>query len=340
MKTATVSMDSLIVNHCLNGARSRQIDIDKLLSKSGIASDTLAITNNRIPLDKAVQLTQNCQLEMQDELIGLLQYPVPVGHFRLAALCAVHSRSLGEALQRYLDFQNLYKNCFEYSLATKGKYAFVRMERVPNHRPNDNYVVDFILTVTHRFLVWLSDERILPEQIQLDFDKPDYHKEYRYLYFGAPVSFNHPVIEFQFDARYLSHPIKKNDNDVENYVKRFPLDIFLSVDGWGQKSQKIRNRILQCLDQGDEPPSLETAAQEMKCSPQTLRRALSAEHTTFKTIKEQVRRDIAIHHLGNQELSIEDIAKKTGYTEPSAFIRAFKAWTGMTPLQFKKGFSL
>jgi len=67
---------------------------------------------------------------------------------------------------------------------------------------------------------------------------------------------------------------------------------------------------------------------------------MKKEGTSFHTIVAQVRRDIAIHHLGAGELSIENIAYKTGYTEPGSFIRAFKAWTGFTPLHFRKGLEI
>ena len=64
---------------------------------------------------------------------------------------------------------------------------------------------------------------------------------------------------------------------------------------------------------------------------------LTAEGTTFKEIKNQLRRDTALHFLGKQGLSIEEIAHRAGFSESSAFIRAFKGWTGVTPYTYRKG---
>jgi AraC-like DNA-binding protein len=78
-------------------------------------------------------------------------------------------------------------------------------------------------------------------------------------------------------------------------------------------------------------------ASALDVHPQTLRRRLSGEGTTFKDIKNQVRRDTALHFLGKQGLSIEEIAHRAGFSESSAFIRAFKGWTGVTPYSYRKG---
>ena len=86
-----------------------------------------------------------------------------------------------------------------------------------------------------------------------------------------------------------------------------------------------------------EMPELGSVAASLGIHPQTLRRRLSAEGTTFKEIKNGVRRDTALHYLGKQGLSIEEIAHRAGFSESSAFIRAFKGWTGVTPYTYRKG---
>ena len=68
----------------------------------------------------------------------------------------------------------------------------------------------------------------------------------------------------------------------------------------------------------------------------TLRRRLKKEGTSFQTLKDECRRDAAVNYLSNSELSINAIAALMGFTDPSAFHRCFKKWTGTTPDEFRQ----
>ena len=84
-------------------------------------------------------------------------------------------------------------------------------------------------------------------------------------------------------------------------------------------------------------PELNEVAGALEVHPQTLRRRLAGEGTSFMDLKTALRRDTALHFLGKQGLSIEEIATRAGFSESSAFIRAFKTWTGVTPYAYRKG---
>jgi AraC-like DNA-binding protein len=104
-----------------------------------------------------------------------------------------------------------------------------------------------------------------------------------------------------------------------------------AASGWAGKVYGILRRSI------DQPPELEKVALELGIHTQTLRRRLDSEGTSFSEIKAFMRRDYALHLLGKQGLSIEEIAYRTGFSESSAFIRAFKTWTGVTPYTYRKG---
>lgn len=84
-------------------------------------------------------------------------------------------------------------------------------------------------------------------------------------------------------------------------------------------------------------PSLEQVARTLGIGPRTLQRQLREEGTTYAEIIEDARENLASEYLTDDRLSISEIAYLLGFSEPSAFSRAFKRWTRKTPQEFRRG---
>jgi AraC-like DNA-binding protein len=74
----------------------------------------------------------------------------------------------------------------------------------------------------------------------------------------------------------------------------------------------------------------------MSVSPRTLRRRLEAESTTFRRLLDELRRDLALRYLADPRLAIGEIAFMLGFSEVSAFHRAFRRWRATTPAAFRR----
>jgi len=81
-------------------------------------------------------------------------------------------------------------------------------------------------------------------------------------------------------------------------------------------------------------PDFDTLAAELNMTAATLRRRLHEEGATYQGIKDQLRRDLAISYLSDSDRSVVDIALELGFSERSAFHRAFQKWTGASPGNF------
>jgi AraC-like DNA-binding protein len=84
-----------------------------------------------------------------------------------------------------------------------------------------------------------------------------------------------------------------------------------------------------------EVPSLATVASELAMSERSVQRSLTEEFTSYREIVDAVRKDLALSHLSQPGRSATDVAFLLGFSEPSAFTRAFRRWTGSSPSQFK-----
>jgi AraC-like DNA-binding protein len=82
-------------------------------------------------------------------------------------------------------------------------------------------------------------------------------------------------------------------------------------------------------------PSLATVASELAMSERSIQRALGEEATSFRQLVDEVRKELALEHLGRPGASAADVAFLLGFSEPSAFTRAFRRWTGSSPTQFR-----
>jgi len=328
-----------MIKQTIEGAIKSGFDVHPLLKKSRIDPDVLDHPEARVPVQKFVRLSRYIAGMMKDEFFGLLDKPVRPGSFHFMALSAVMTTTIEQAFERAIAFNNLFENSLHLNLINHGKQTEFVITRYARQPVLNNFAIEYMLAVHHRFIGWLANQRIIINQVRLDYPEPIHNSEYQYIFYGTPVLFNQNSISIFFDSSYLKLNIVKSEAEVESYIRRAPMDLYLPVHAGGKVTSKVRNFVNSYFSTHEKSPELSLVASEMYLHSQTLRRKLKREGSSFHAITAQVRRDIAIHHLGGAELNIESIAFKTGYTEPGAFIRAFKTWTGFTPLTFRKGLS-
>jgi len=97
--------------------------------------------------------------------------------------------------------------------------------------------------------------------------------------------------------------------------------------------RKVRALILERLPTG--LVNIDIVAEELNMSSKTLERRLAERGKSFSGLLDGARYEAAKHYLEATDMRISQIAYMAGYTEPSALVRAFKRWTGTTPVQFR-----
>lgn len=97
---------------------------------------------------------------------------------------------------------------------------------------------------------------------------------------------------------------------------------------------QVRDAIAQSLSEG--APKMADIARQMGMSVRSFHRRLSDHGVTFQALTEETRRDLAEGLLRDKTLTLAEVAFLTGFSEQSAFTRAFKRWVGLTPASYRK----
>lgn len=310
----------------LGGARRAGYDCSTLLQQLGITPELLAEPRARIAPEQFTRLLQMLWQALDDEYLGFADGPSKRGTFAMMCHALIHCRTLEKALQRGLLFYSLFPQGPRWRLSREGDMARLSLDDSQLWDP-DHFLSESLLVIWHRLGSWLIGQRIRLEQATFSYPIPAHASEYDLL-FPCPLVFNAASSSLVFHSRYLNLPLLQDERTLKHFLERSPADLLSRPDEGDSLSSQIR----RLLSRDRTPwPDLEAAAQHLHISPQTLRRHLREESTNFQALKDELRRDIAIFHLGRADLSLQEIAEQLGFSEPSAFHRAFKKWTGVTP---------
>ncbi|MCR9106448.1 MAG: AraC family transcriptional regulator [Gammaproteobacteria bacterium] len=329
-----LSISVHFVRAALRHAVAQGLDPATLLRENRIPPRLLREDGARISIERYADLQVATMLAMGDESLGYSRRRLPPGCWAMMCHAVIGSETLGQALHRYCRFFQLFDSDVGPELSICQDTARVRLNTAGNNNAFDPFLVETALFNTHRFASWLVQEHLPLQSVQLAFAPVAAAVDYRHMFLANPVEFEQPHSQLIFSSALMDKPVVQNEASLRHFL-RHPVLIMLTQNyqssSWTSRVRHIVSRRLLDI------PELNDVAQDLEIHPQTLRRRLSSEGTTFKDIKNQVRRDTALHFLGKHGLSIEEIAHRSGFSESSAFIRAFKGWTGVTPYSYRKG---
>ncbi|MGJ7517401.1 AraC family transcriptional regulator [Pseudomonas baetica] len=315
----------------LRGVQRKGYDYSGLLQQLGISPELLDEPRARIAPEQFTQLIQALWLALDDEYLGFGQAPSKSGSFAMMCHAVIHCRNLEKALKRGILFYSLFPGAPRLTLTREDEMVRLSLDDSPLWDP-DHFLTEYLLVIWHRFGSWLIGQRIRLEQATFSYPRPEHGAEYDLL-FSCPLVFSSTKSataqsSLLFHCRYLDMPLLQDERTLRHYLERSPADLLARPDDGHSLSSRLRH----LLSRDSSPwPDLEAVAAHLHISPQTLRRHLREEGTSFQELKDQLRRDIAIYHLSRNDLPLQQIAEQLGFSEPSAFHRAFKKWTGLTP---------
>jgi AraC-like DNA-binding protein len=316
-------------------------DFQPVLDDAGLDFDPLDESSPSYRAEiSALQYTRVYQRVLhllQDETFGFGGSGVAApGAFRMMCYCIISCRNLGQAVQRAAEFyrtffderSQLYANFSE-------QYARVGYRTSQGSANSPVAVADaYGLSLWHRFFSWLCGRPIELKRVDFRGTEPGRLDRYERL-FGCSLYFNQASDLLYFDSACLAWPVVHTEHSLREFLRTAPYQLLIMEHDPQGQSLSLQVQAMIGHDFSSGFPGFDAISSALGISAPTLRRRLKREGTTFQQLKDNARREAAILALDRPELTINEVALQVGFTDPSAFHRSFKKWTGNTPGQFR-----
>jgi AraC-like DNA-binding protein len=306
-------------------------DIETMMAHAGIAPSLLAAERARVTTDQIADLVQGLWAATEDELLGLGAAPMPRGTFRLLSYGLLSSPDVDTALARFGQFGKALPAIPPAAVSHDDGLVRIAVDLSDIFDPVD-LLVDALLATAHRFLGWAIGRRVGLHHVEVPYPRPDDVDDYD-LIFGAPMIFDAPSAALVFDADVLRAPLIRSEAELDEFIRNAPGDLLARRDYGTSLADQIRHMVTP--GRSEQLPGMDDVAARLAMSPQTVRRKLREENTSLREIRDAVLRDAAIASLAKGDETIAALAERLGFSEPSAFTRAFRRWTGSAPRSYQ-----
>jgi AraC-like DNA-binding protein len=315
----------------LERVRALKLDTAPLLGRVGLSPSLLLAPQARVSVRQYGELWRLVASTLDDEFFGQDARRMKAGTFAMICHAVLNCKSLGQALERTLRYYALILDDIGGKLVRRGAEAAIELHE--NTARGRVFAHEVLLMLLHGVACWLVGRRIPVLRAQFAYAEPCHSAEYRLMY-STQLSFQAPHTALVFHAAHLDLAVVQNERSLKDFLRNAPENILVKYKNGSSLTARTRRRLRQCLPGA--LPEFELLAAEMNLTPATMRRRLHDEGTSYQSIKDQLRRDLAISYLSHSDRSAMDIGLELGFSERSAFHRAFKKWTGASPGEFRR----
>ena len=286
----------------------------------------------RYPVARWCDLLERASRHLKDPLLGLhLGQTITPAHFGVMGYVLLSCPNLGAALLRFEQYQRLVYDVSPMRYRT-GTNDVVLEWGVEAGRPGALADECGIVALV-QFARSLTARRDAPLEVCFVNPEPPDMKPYRD-YFGCPVRFAQATTVVRFPLQALSLPLRQPDAALLSMLERQADTLLDELPNTDDFEQDVRRCVARLTREGE--PSLERVANEIHVSPRTLHRRLEERGRNFRVVRDDTRRLLADDYLSDPRLQLSEIAQLLGYSEQSAFTRAYRRWTGKTPAAMRR----
>lgn len=328
---AELTVAAGMVRGILKFAVSRGADEKALLQEAGIDPADLEDWDKRLPISQNILLTRAAQ-RLCDDPAFALHYGEAV-NLAEVSLVGLIGNAAETMLEAFVQLNRYAQLVIEVDAPPEGRFSLVPEGAdlwLVDHRRSltqspeaTEYAFSMMICGTRRF-----GTTPFAKHVCVTHSDPGYRSEYERI-LGAPVTFDSNRNAMMIDSSWLTHRIAIEPRYVFGILSAHADTLLKSLQASKTMRGRVESLLMPILHTGE--MNMETIAGKLGLSSQTLFRRLKAEGTSFEKILDELRHRLALDYLGGKKVSVNETAYLVGFSDPAAFSRAFKRWTGQSP---------
>ncbi len=309
-------------------------DPDRIFGRAGLRIDDLSSPLDELNLQQYCNLFQEAALATGNSNIGL-EFGQNFSPKQLGMLgyAAISSPTLAAALRNLERFFPAHQGQTSFGLIQDRDILWLSYRiydpRITNRRQDAELSLGMFCNVFKE----AHGADWAPLEIRFEHNKPDGSAEHE-MRFGAPVEFGHPSNAIAFRRRDLDALMPNQDPYLASVVEPFLQGRCETQSNPEDFALAVRNEVK--LHLGEKLPSVADISRLFGVSEPAFHKQLRAHGLSFGDILKAARHELALHYIADPDLPLTEIAYRLGYSELSAFSRAFRNWTGMSPQRYRR----
>lgn len=246
------------------------------------------------------------------------------------------SKTVKQALELCCQFSNL--GCSALPMRLIEKKDCYKVMLTPDELWKEDSAIAFqhtaagVIAFTIKEFHSLTRMRHNPIKLHLPWENAEGSDEFERVY-GCSVIFGKEEIAIFLKKKHVEDAVKTSDYNLLKILVAHAEKKAASLEKEKNFASQVTQSIIKLVKPGF--PTVEEVAQHLNISARTMQRRLSEEGLTYKKLMDDLKKDFAIGYMKRPDLTIGDIAYLLSYSDSSAFTRAFKTWTGMSPNAYR-----
>ena len=317
----------------LDYAVRQGMDREELMLHAGLSADDIADPDARVKTKSMLALWRQVIVDQNDPALGMhIGSSIKVKELGLVGYAMTHSRNLQDALNRLARYGQILSDALQFRIVDADEHAVFIFQAHPSLVAL-KHPVECGVTVVISIGREITTSDLTPTRIDLPSPRPKAPGNYRSR-FRCPVEFDRPVASVTFSRRQMLIPTHSPDTTLVSYLDQLAAITLGPLEERSENMITAVRHTLWSMLPGGRPDLFRTAA-GMGVSARTLQRRLEEEGSSFSRILDELRRDLSAELLSDRKLSVGEVAFLLGYSEPSAFQRAYRRWRGVSPKQHR-----